>query len=154
MNGPSTTRIDVVIGALVRRCSDGIPRMLLTQRLPDKSSPWLWECPGGKAEPGELLLQVLAREWWEELRIDLDLSNIGAANRIFSCDYDPPIVSQPYRITCFALFVVDRAIIIQPVPRASVGFGWFGAGELQTLPMALANADHREKLIEAVGGAL
>lgn len=57
--------VDVAVGVLIR--PDG--RLLLGQRPVGK--PWAgwWELPGGKLEPGETVLQALARELQEEIDI-------------------------------------------------------------------------------------
>jgi len=57
--------IDVAAGLILHR--DG--RLLLGQR--PEGKPWAgwWELPGGKLEPGETVLQALARELHEELGI-------------------------------------------------------------------------------------
>jgi 8-oxo-dGTP pyrophosphatase MutT (NUDIX family) len=60
------SRQPIVSGVLIR---DG--RILLTQRLPNKSFAFCWETPGGKVDPGESLVDALAREWMEELRLDI-----------------------------------------------------------------------------------
>lgn len=58
---------DVAVGVLVGR--DG--RVLLGQR--PEGKPWSgwWELPGGKLEPGETVLEALARELHEELGINV-----------------------------------------------------------------------------------
>lgn len=57
--------LDVAAGLILRR--DG--KLLLGQR--PEGKPWAgwWELPGGKLEPGETVLQALARELEEELGI-------------------------------------------------------------------------------------
>jgi 8-oxo-dGTP pyrophosphatase MutT (NUDIX family) len=37
----------------------------------DRAFPFCWETPGGKVDPGESLVDALAREWMEELRLDI-----------------------------------------------------------------------------------
>jgi len=57
--------IDVAVGVIVR--PDG--QVLLGQRPEGKPWPGWWELPGGKIEPGETVLQALARELDEEIGI-------------------------------------------------------------------------------------
>jgi 8-oxo-dGTP diphosphatase len=62
--------IDVAVGVLLR--PDGT--VLLGNRPADKPWPGWWELPGGKLEPGETVLQALARELHEELGIEVTVS--------------------------------------------------------------------------------
>ncbi len=62
--------IDVAVGVLLR--PDGT--VLLGSRPADKPWPGWWELPGGKLEPGETVLQALARELHEELGIQVTAS--------------------------------------------------------------------------------
>ncbi|HEY0295730.1 MAG TPA: Nudix family hydrolase [Bordetella sp.] len=57
--------IDVAAGLILR--DDG--QLLLGQRPEGKPWPGWWELPGGKLEPGETVLQALARELFEEIGI-------------------------------------------------------------------------------------
>lgn len=45
--------------------------LLLTERLPGTHLAGHWEFPGGKIDPGETPQEALAREWKEELGVDL-----------------------------------------------------------------------------------
>jgi 8-oxo-dGTP diphosphatase len=65
----------VVAAALV----DGEGRVLLQQRLPDRSMAGLWEFPGGKLEPGERPEAALIRELEEELGISTDAACLAPA---------------------------------------------------------------------------
>jgi len=57
--------VDVAVGLILR--ADGL--ILLGDRPADKPWPGWWELPGGKIEPGETVMQALARELDEELGI-------------------------------------------------------------------------------------
>jgi 8-oxo-dGTP diphosphatase len=57
--------VDVAVGVILR--PDG--HLLLGQRPEGKPYAGWWELPGGKLEPGETVLQALARELQEELGI-------------------------------------------------------------------------------------
>ncbi|NYT82392.1 Nudix family hydrolase [Alcaligenaceae bacterium] len=59
--------IRVAAGVILR--PDG--SVLLGQRPADKPWPGWWELPGGKLEPGETVLEALARELKEELDIEV-----------------------------------------------------------------------------------
>lgn len=59
--------MEVAAGVLLR--ADG--SVLLGQRPEGKAYAGWWELPGGKLEPGETVLQALARELKEELGIDV-----------------------------------------------------------------------------------
>jgi len=59
--------IDVAAGILTR--PDGC--VLLACRPEGKPWPGWWELPGGKIEPGETVLQALARELFEEIGIEV-----------------------------------------------------------------------------------
>lgn len=62
----------LVVAAL---CSEGND-VLITQRLPDRPLPLLWELPGGKVEPGEAPVAALVREIAEELGCPVEVGVI------------------------------------------------------------------------------
>ncbi|VCU70053.1 CTP pyrophosphohydrolase [Pigmentiphaga humi] len=65
MTAAPTKIVDVAVGVMLQ--PDG--RLLLGQRPAGKPYAGWWELPGGKLEPGESVLQALARELHEELGI-------------------------------------------------------------------------------------
>ncbi len=64
-----TPHHDVTAGVIYG--ADG--RILITQRLPDKMLGGMWEFPGGKRDPGEMLAACLRREIREELGIEIEV---------------------------------------------------------------------------------
>ena len=60
--------IEVAVGVL----EDEVGRVLLSRRAEGSHQGGLWEFPGGKREPGESLLQALARELDEELGVRVE----------------------------------------------------------------------------------
>ena len=60
----------VLVVAVALIDTDG--RVLIAQRPEGKKLAGLWECPGGKVEPGERPEQALIRELQEELGIDVN----------------------------------------------------------------------------------
>jgi 8-oxo-dGTP diphosphatase len=62
-----TEPVEVAVAILVR--ADG--RILLAQRPREKVYSGYWEFPGGKVEPGEPVVDALAREVLEELGVDV-----------------------------------------------------------------------------------
>ena len=61
--------VEVVAGVI----RDARGRVLLARRTEGRDLAGLWECPGGKHEPGESAEAALARELHEELGIDVDI---------------------------------------------------------------------------------
>ena len=74
----------LVVNAWIRN-SKG--EFLITQRAPNKSFPYMWECTGGSALMGETSLEAAAREIKEELGIEIDKSTgelVGSTLRYYS----------------------------------------------------------------------
>jgi len=65
----------IVAAALV----DADGRILVQQRAADRHMAGLWEFPGGKIEPGELLEDALVRELAEELGISTEAACLAPA---------------------------------------------------------------------------
>ncbi len=61
----SNILLTTVVAAVIE--TEGM--IFIGQRRPDQSHPLKWEFPGGKVESGEQPRDALARELWEELRI-------------------------------------------------------------------------------------
>src|SRR5665647_1398247 len=48
-------------------------KLLVVQRGPESSHPWLWEFPGGKIQPDESTEQCIIREIEEELKVRIEI---------------------------------------------------------------------------------
>lgn len=121
-------RIDVAIGVIVRD-----DRVLLVQRLPHKEFGFMWECPGGKVEPGEMPGEALIRELREEVGLQRHYAGYGP---IAKMDFDPPIVKRACRLHYFRLTVFDG---FEPECNEGIGYGWFTRDEAMRLTLAPGN---------------
>lgn len=137
-----TQRIDVVAAVIIR---DG--RILLTQRSPKGSYPWLFESPGGKVDQGETHSQALVRELREELAIEATV--LGSIASLPPVDVAPRDGAIPRRVY-FMRALIGFQI---PIPRVAVDLGWFTPGVLMGLKMTPANEARREELVALVRGA-
>ena len=67
----------LVVNAWIKNDKD---EFLITQRAPNKSFAYMWECTGGSAQSGETSLDAVAREVKEELNINIDKSKAKLFN--------------------------------------------------------------------------
>ena len=65
------TEPEVWISVAVGITHNSIGQLLVSQRPASKSHPGKWEFPGGKVEPGETVFKALAREFREELGLEI-----------------------------------------------------------------------------------
>ncbi len=64
----------LLVSAAVLLDAEG--QVLIASRPPGKKLAGLWEFPGGKVEPGETPEQTVAREFFEELGLTLDQTQL------------------------------------------------------------------------------
>jgi 8-oxo-dGTP diphosphatase len=125
-------------------------RILLTQRSPKGSFPFLWESPGGKIDDGESFDSALKRELDEKLGIEVRRMHLPRGRGIAAVDIDPPVYKVPRRVYLLRAEIVAGT----PKPRVAIGLGWFTADELANLKMTPANEARREELVMLVRGEL
>ncbi len=90
--------IEVVAGLLIR---DG--EALLGLRKANGKRGGLWECPGGKVDPGETHMAALSREWREELGVHI--TDVG--ERIGTVFLDLEV---SFTVTLYAVHAVQGAL--------------------------------------------
>lgn len=101
----------VVIGVLWLQSPR--PGFLVALREADQSFPGHWEFPGGKVEPGETDAQALAREWQEELGVDIALvSPTPFLRAVFQAN------GQPFKAAAYAIRLLTPHTI-RPGPAHS-----------------------------------
>lgn len=78
-------------------------RVLVARRAPHQHQGDLWEFPGGKIEPGESLAEALAREFAEEVGLELDVPVDLSPWQVIEHDYgDRQVRLEVARIGAFA----------------------------------------------------
>ena len=115
----------VVLAGVVER--DG--RFLVSRRLKGTHLADLWEFPGGKCEPGESHEACLAREFREELDVDIDVG--------------PEILTTEHAYPEKTVRLHFRRCALRGQPRAMLGqeVRWITHAELQSLPFPEADRD-------------
>ncbi|MBR4172593.1 MAG: (deoxy)nucleoside triphosphate pyrophosphohydrolase [Kiritimatiellae bacterium] len=127
MNATGSVPAIEVVGAVIR---DG-ERVLMAQRPAGKTQAGLWEFPGGKIECGETPEQALARECWEELRLDIEHPTVLRS------------VVHSYPEKTIRLILVECRIRpgSSPDPQEGQAVAWFHPSELDTLPVCPADRE-------------
>ena len=123
------TALRVVLVAAVALI-DADWRVLLARRPPGKSMAGLWECPGGKVEPGETPEAALIRELHEELGIDTQAACLAPLT-FASHGYETFHLLMP-------LFACRRWKGIV-TPREGQDLTWVRPGDLARFPMPPAD---------------
>jgi 8-oxo-dGTP diphosphatase len=116
----------VVAAALV----DTEGRVLLQQRLPEKTMAGLWEFPGGKIEPGERPEYALVRELREELGIETDEACLSPAA------FASAELGERHLLL---LLYVCREWAGTPQPLDASALQWVRPHEMSALPMPPAD---------------
>lgn len=143
------SRQPIVSGVLIR---DG--RILLTQRLPNKSFPFCWETPGGKVDPGESLVDALAREWMEELRLDIMSENEPKPELLRTVEYRRSVTAERREggraifgagddvvpVTFYRVYAGDQT----PQMREAIGLAWANVGLFNAMTLTPGTYKMRE----------
>lgn len=115
-------------------------QVLIGKRASGGATGELWEFPGGKNRWGETPQQTLAREFFEELGIDIQVGK-----QIFSHDFTN-------RETLYHLMVfMVKADVPKNVPlRFHSEFRWVDINDLSQYPMVPSDESCLKSVIEAV----
>ena len=109
-------------------------KYLICQRAADDSCPLLWEFPGGKLEPGETLVQCIAREIKEELDLEIAVKSIYA-------ETDYSFGEKQLHFTFFLCDIVSGEIKLN-VHKA---FAWVTAEEIKAYEFMPADVEIVER---------
>ncbi len=124
-----------VIGVGIVLSKDG--KVLIDQRLNDGLLGGMWEFPGGKQEPGELIEVTIARELMEELGIEIE---VGPHLITFDHSYSHKKLK----------FVVHLCFLLsgEPQPIACQEVRWIYTEAFEKYPFPAANAKMISALIK------
>lgn len=130
--GQARRQVHVAVGVVI----DAHGRILVAQRPQHLHQGGLWEFPGGKVEPGELITDALRRELLEELAIEV----VDAEPLIeVEHDYgDKAVLLDVWLVTAF------RG---EPDGREGQPWQWIARDELESLPFPVANIPIIEILV-------
>ena len=103
--------------------------VLIDQRLNEGLLGGLWEFPGGKQEPGEAIVQTIARELQEELAID-----VSVGEQLISLDH-----AYSHKKLRFVVHLCEWQKG-EPQPLASQQVRWVRPESLSDYPFPAANA--------------
>lgn len=130
--GPTGVTTLVVTAAIVERDEC----FLITRRLKGTHLPGHWEFPGGKAEPGESLVECLRRELLEELATGADVGD-----EVFSIAHD-------YGDRRVQLHFFRCELRNEPQPQLGQEMRWAPRGELDQITFPPADAALIELLMK------
>jgi 8-oxo-dGTP diphosphatase len=111
--------------------------LLMCQRRKEKYLGLHWEFPGGKVDEGELLIDALRRELFEELQIE-------SMDEII---YDRELMSYDNGITYDVTFFVVKHFTNEPVNTEFEQIRWITADELPALQHLSGNAKIINRLL-------
>ena len=126
MDAPSELPFQVIGVGVVR---NGVGEVLIDQRLNEGLLGGLWEFPGGKQEPGELIDETIRRELAEELAIEVE---VGEELIVVEHAYS-------HKRLCFVVHLCTW-LSGEPQPLASQQVRWVRPDQLGEYPFPAANA--------------
>ncbi|MEU4548434.1 NUDIX domain-containing protein [Nonomuraea dietziae] len=119
-------------------CLDRDERVLLMHWLDRVSRQEIWEPPGGGLDAGETPLEAARRELTEETGLPGDAvqDRWVAVDRDFTWLGVHYVKVEPFYVARFdeARPAVDPGELTEEESEAFLGYGWFGAEELGSLP--------------------
>lgn len=116
-----------VVGATI--IDRQLGRILLVQRVGNKSFPYLWECAGGKVEEGETLLETCVREIREEIGLTITVKEkpLWQGELTWKVDSRAP-KDRPLHYTMFEADAWSGTLGLR---EGQAGMGWFNWDQYQ-----------------------
>jgi 8-oxo-dGTP diphosphatase len=105
-------------------------RLLLARRTPGGVNSRRWEFPGGKAEPGEDPAQSLAREFAEELGVDVSVGELLAVGSFRHRNTD-------FRLEAYRITLSSTSFVLYEHEEV----GWFTLDEARELELVPSDRD-------------
>lgn len=124
---------------------DDAGRILVQRRPEGKQMAGLWEFPGGKVEPGEVVEHALARELGEELGIAVDPLDLKPA-----CFASEPLDTAQLLLLLFTCRIWHGVVSA----REAAALAWLEIEELRDLPMPPADGPLIDMLQKLIGADL
>jgi 8-oxo-dGTP diphosphatase len=115
-------------------------RVLLARRIPGGVNGGRWEFPGGKAEPGENPARSLAREFAEELGVEIAVGALLAVGSFRHRNTD-------YRLEAYRIELSSTELAL----REHEDVGWFTFDEARALELVPSDRSILPQLEAALG---
>ena len=139
MQAPAYPALGVAAKGVVRR-DDG--SILLIRRSPgSKLDPGCWELPGGKMDPGERLVDALAREVREETGLE-----VGGPRPIHVSHF----TKEPFWVTCVTFVCASFEGDVQ-LSREHDAYAWVSPTDRGGRPLARAMEEQIEAFVALAG---
>ena len=115
-------------------------RLFLARRKPGGVNSRLWEFPGGKVDAGESPAESLAREFFEELGVEVTVGELLATGSFRHRNID-------FRLEAYRITLASTDLHLNEHEEV----GWFTPAEAEALPLVPSDRSILPQLRRALG---